>query len=82
MCSVVCDKCGVKIVNTVKNLVNYLEIVYSGKPIGGEKLSNFHHINCGNQFFTKIGVGISGLRSGIKPYEFIGLGDPTELDKI
>lgn len=44
----VCDKCGAKIVNTVENLVKYLENVYSGKVSGGETFSNFHHINCGN----------------------------------
>lgn len=44
----VCDKCGAKIVNNVENFVKYLEIVYSGKVIDGESLSNFHHINCGN----------------------------------
>lgn len=54
----VCDKCGAKIVNDVDELVNYLENVYLGKVIGDENLSNFHHINCGNQFFSKVGVGI------------------------
>ena len=53
----VCDKCGAKIVNTVGDLVTYLEKVYRGE-ITGESLSNFHHINCGNQFFSKVGVGI------------------------
>ena len=47
-CSVVCDKCGAKIVNTVENLVKYLEMVYNDKITSDEKLSNFHHINCGN----------------------------------
>ena len=82
MCSVVCDKCGAKIVNDVGAFVEYLEKVYNNEPITGESLSNFHHINCGNQFFTKIGVGIKGSKSGIKSYEYIGMGDPTELDRI
>lgn len=54
----VCDKCGAKIVNDVGALVDYLENVYKGNVIDGESLSNFHHINCGNQFFSKVGVGI------------------------
>lgn len=78
----VCDKCGAKIVNYVDVLVNYLENVYLGKIVGDEKLSNFHHINCGNQFFSKVGVGINGAKSNIGSYEFIGLGDPTELAKL
>ena len=57
-------------------------MVYDGKIINGEKLSNFHHINCGNQFFSKVGVGIAEAKSDIGPYEFIGLGDPTELAKL
>ena len=48
MCSVVCDKCGAKIVNDVGAFVEYLEKVYNNEPITGESLSNFHHINCGN----------------------------------
>ena len=55
-----CDKCGAKIVNDVDKLVNYLENVYKGNVIDGGSLSNFHHINCGNQFFSKVGVGIKG----------------------
>ena len=82
MCSVVCDKCGAKIVNTVENFVKYLEKVYNHEPVNDKSLSNFHHINCGNQFFTKIGVGIKGSKSDIKSYEYIGMGDPTELDRI
>lgn len=42
----VCNKCGVKIVNPIDGFVKYLENVYCGEHTG--PISSPHDINCGN----------------------------------